>query len=506
MDIRQAGEILSGFEKGSKSIFHPGEIATQAATAFLHSCDGGQSGETTFLDLIFAMARSDDEDISRQTSSILYSEIIEKLCDDFTPHSAETANRVLLYLLARIRETEAGTELDRTLQTIGYTNQGDLESHYRHSLTAADPGPDSNNKIRKILIPSRVTVGADVAITSILIFKLRKFFRNAELIIVGPSHLPEIFHNLTNVSHLPFEIKRHGDLYERILFWPELYNLVSQELAKTSADKIFVVDPESRLTQLGLLPLSAKAQTFIFPSRTQTCPDAQTSLSALTNHWLTGLVADEEVVYPRIELSQKARDKATRWCDSLRRNGCHHILLANFGVGGDDRKKLSSEFELRLLLRLLKRKNTIIMLDIGCSSEEKVRAEELIRLAAQHGIATSRETKLATADPGNDMAHGLVSVCSSIGLLAALAEQADCYIGYDSCGQHFAAAVDTPTVTIFAGHPNPRFIKRWTPLTRYNITKTIPVETGQNPNGPDFENIIKSSCRAVNNFIDKEYS
>ena len=37
------------------------------------------------------------------------------------------------------------------------------------------------------------------------------------------------------------------------------------------------------------------------------------------------------------------------------------------------------------------------------------------------------------------------------------------YIGYDSAGQHAAAALGIPAITVFAGHPNERFLRRWHP-------------------------------------------
>ncbi|MEN8142083.1 MAG: glycosyltransferase family 9 protein [Thermodesulfobacteriota bacterium] len=505
MNTRQAGEILPGFEKGTKSISNSDEIATLAATAFLQSCDNGQDGETIFLDLLFAMAHGDDENITRPATSILYHEIIEKLCDDFTPHSAGTANQVLLYLLTKIRDTQAGKELDQILRGIGYPDTAALTSRHHSSLENKLPVPTPPDGPMMALIPSRVTVGADIAITSIIINRLRTFYPDSELIIVGPGHIPEIFSNLPNVSHIPFEIKRGGNLKERFLFWPYLFEKLTRRFANIPADKILVVDPESRLTQLGLLPLCDPARTLLFPSRSLEIPHKNVSLSAITNHWLDQILGDKGFQHPSINPPASSLGKAAGLCDNLRENGCRKILLVNFGVGRDDRKKLSADFELQLILRILKRENTIILLDMGCGSEEKVRAAELVSLAAQQGIVTSRVTDLSIS--GQDpMVHGLISVRSSIGDFAALAMQADCYIGYDSCGQHLAAASNTPTVTIFAGHPNPRFIDRWTPLTRDKIIKAIPVETDRQLYGPDFKEVIEAACRAVNDFFEEEHS
>jgi ADP-heptose:LPS heptosyltransferase len=50
-----------------------------------------------------------------------------------------------------------------------------------------------------------------------------------------------------------------------------------------------------------------------------------------------------------------------------------------------------------------------------------------------------------------------------IGRLAALIGQSDLYIGYDSAGQHIAAALGVPTVDIFTGFSSPRMPRRWAP-------------------------------------------
>jgi ADP-heptose:LPS heptosyltransferase len=37
------------------------------------------------------------------------------------------------------------------------------------------------------------------------------------------------------------------------------------------------------------------------------------------------------------------------------------------------------------------------------------------------------------------------------------------YVGYDSAGQHVAAACGVPLISVFAGFPCPRMFERWRP-------------------------------------------
>jgi len=72
--------------------------------------------------------------------------------------------------------------------------------------------------------------------------------------------------------------------------------------------------------------------------------------------------------------------------------------------------------------------------------------------------------------------HGLLGLCTSLGELAAVCGEVDGYLGYDSCGQHLANAAGIPAVTVFTGHPHSRFLDRWSPWSRRNLTTVIPVE------------------------------
>jgi ADP-heptose:LPS heptosyltransferase len=53
-----------------------------------------------------------------------------------------------------------------------------------------------------------------------------------------------------------------------------------------------------------------------------------------------------------------------------------------------------------------------------------------------------------------------------IGMLAALIGESDLYIGYDSAGQHIAAALGVNCIDVFAGFGSRRFVERWTPAGR----------------------------------------
>jgi ADP-heptose:LPS heptosyltransferase len=60
----------------------------------------------------------------------------------------------------------------------------------------------------------------------------------------------------------------------------------------------------------------------------------------------------------------------------------------------------------------------------------------------------------------------LIAFQGTINKFAALINLSDCYIGYDSLGQHLAAALGRDVITIFAGYHSELFLERWRPLGR----------------------------------------
>ena len=58
--------------------------------------------------------------------------------------------------------------------------------------------------------------------------------------------------------------------------------------------------------------------------------------------------------------------------------------------------------------------------------------------------------------------------------------QSDLYIGYDSAGQHIAAALGVPCIDVFAGFSSPRMLDRWRP-TGSSESRVIAVDTMSAP-------------------------
>ena len=116
-----------------------------------------------------------------------------------------------------------------------------------------------SGKPHRIFVLSRVTLGADIAVTSVLLAAVKRRFPHADLIFAGPKKNYELFAADRHIHHVSVEYRR-GGLRERLAIWDDLQNLLSDQSA-------LIIDPDSRLTQLGLLPVTSDERYHLFESR-----------------------------------------------------------------------------------------------------------------------------------------------------------------------------------------------------------------------------------------------
>jgi ADP-heptose:LPS heptosyltransferase len=149
-------------------------------------------------------------------------------------------------------------------------------------------------------------------------------------------------------------------------------------------------------------------------------------------------------------------------------------VAINFGVGENPMKRVGDEFESSLVGQLVGL-GAAVILDRGAGEDETRRADAVIRHAIESfnaRVVEVDEKRLLS----RDSVRGEIIVWSGrIGLLAALISESDLYIGYDSAGQHIAAALGTALIDVFAGFISPRMPDRWRP-TGTSETRVVVVD------------------------------
>jgi hypothetical protein len=293
------------------------------------------------------------------------------------------------------------------------------------------------DRVETVFVLSRVTLGADIKITSIMLDAMKRRFPDAEIVLVGNRKSAELFAADSRISHLNADYPRTGSVTSRIQFAYEFRRQID------GLNRL-VVDPDSRMTQLGLIPVCAPEHYLHFPSRTafslpladatallsRDCEGAVRSanLTELAQAWLLETFGERGEAYiatPRVPIEGDA-PRAT----------------VSLGVGDNETKRVQGDFE-ALLIRALGEKFRTIWIDRGVG-----------------GTESARVTAAAEASGCIDRIRFWEGTFAGF---AALISQSVLYVGYDSAGQHAAAATGTPLITIFAGAPSDRFRQRWSP-------------------------------------------
>jgi len=346
-------------------------------------------------------------------------ELLRALADD---ECSDTLFRVVAEGLAdRFEPALCGTYAALFAEAIAPGESAALVERYRRvrvprAITGAP---------RTIFVLSRVTLGADVAVTSVILDAAKRRFPEAAIYLVGPRKNWELFAADPRIRHLPVNYRR-GTLRERLASGPELREtLAGVPSGVPSGPDSIVIDPDSRLTQLGLLPVCPEERYYFFESRAYG-GDGDDPLPVLAQRWAeqTFGISDAR---PFVAVGQAS---------GLFPSG----IAISLGVGENPAKRIAEPFEAELLA-LLAHSGLPLTIDQGAGGEEAARVE---RAVAAAGVRVERWS-------------------GSFAGFASIVAGSRLYVGYDSAGQHVAAACGVPLIAVFAGFSCARMFARWRP-------------------------------------------
>jgi ADP-heptose:LPS heptosyltransferase len=182
-----------------------------------------------------------------------------------------------------------------------------------------------------------------------------------------------------------------------------------------------VIDPDSRLTQLGLISVCRDRDYFFFDSRSFG-GDGGEPLPVLAARWAHQVFGVGD---------------AKPYIAPLPPSGPPADITVSLGVGENPAKRIGREFE-RDLLRVLAETGASVLVDLGGSTDERDRVERALL-------------------PGIRTHHGAFAP------FAAQIARSRLFAGYDSAGGHVASACGLPLISIFGGFVSDRMFQRWRP-------------------------------------------
>ena len=373
----------------------PSELASQ----ILSACQRRQPVPDEALHQLLALAAT-----STDASTILFRDLVEPLSDSFEPDFCLAYAAIFASAIEFVMPTFSAAQL--------------LE---RYKLVRA-PRSCRDSQVSDVIVLSRVTLGADVAVTSLMLDAAKKRFPAARIHFAGSGKAYELFNADPRIRHLSVPYARGGTLTQRLQAGMELAGLLR-------ATGGIVIDPDSRLTQLGLLPVCDPDRYYFFESRSAGA-DGPDAIGKLAQDWIRETFSVDDATD---FLAPAAQPLASG----------RNLVTMSFGVGDNPAKRIPDPFELDLL-RHLTSLGLNIFIDQGAGGEESSRVR--------------RAMESSGADPGQ-----IQTWLGAFAPFAATIAASRLYIGYDSSGQHVAATCGTPLVTIFAGYPSLRMFQRWSP-------------------------------------------
>ncbi|MDX2154546.1 MAG: hypothetical protein SFV54_27640 [Bryobacteraceae bacterium] len=374
----------------------------QAAAGILECCLRHEPPPSDAVGYLLNEASSEDEERARVATKALFTGLVEPLCDRFDRELVEAYVELFSWACAPV---------------VG-VRRSDLVCRYER---VRRPKPFAGAPPERVFVLSRITVGADVAVTSVLMDAAHKRFPGSQVVFVGPAKNYELFEGAGWVRHAPFSYGRRSALPERLAVFNPLRHMMGTEDA-------IVIDPDSRLTQLGLLPVCPEDRYYFFESRAYGGAGTE-PLSTLASRWAAEIFDVEDAqafVAPK----------------PVPAPGERPLITVSLGVGENPARRVNDPFEGRLL-SAMGELGGVVVVDKGPGGEEAERVERALA---------------GVVDKPQVQAHE-----GSFASFASLICQSSLYVGYDSSGQHVAAAAAIPEVTVCAGHLSDRMSQRWRP-------------------------------------------
>jgi hypothetical protein len=327
-----------------------------------------------------------DKALAMDEGRAFLSVVVERLGDLFEPRLCSTYDQLFTQAILRTAP--------------------ELAPRIRKATETPAPPPSAN----RVYVLSRVTLGADVAVTSVMLDAAKSRYPHAEIVFVGPQKSYELFAADPRVEHLPAPYARSGALRDRLRASANLW-----------LEGGIVIDPDSRLSQLGLISVCDEHNYFLFPSRAYggNGNDPLAKLAARWAHQVFGVEGAKPYIAP-VTTTQSPAD-----------------ITVSLGVGENAAKRLGDEQE-RELLRSLAKTDASILVDKGGSSEEHERVEQALL-------------------PGMRTHDGAFAP------FAAQIAKSKLFVGYDSAGGHVASACGMPLISIAKGFASERMAARWRP-------------------------------------------
>src|SRR5262249_1027263 len=159
---QEAASLLADFrkrrKKGSLDAEQAEREARRAADLIIdfHRKQGGSLRDA--VTLLCEITADENRDVARAGVRVLFPALIERLNDSFAPAFYDLYDRIFAQVIDFYRRLPHARDFDETLRGFGLISESDLLAR-KSAIRLSASRPQS--AIRKVLLLSRVTIGAD---------------------------------------------------------------------------------------------------------------------------------------------------------------------------------------------------------------------------------------------------------------------------------------------------------------------------------------------------------
>ncbi|MEI8011294.1 MAG: hypothetical protein WCI27_02275, partial [Candidatus Omnitrophota bacterium] len=385
------------------------------------------------IEQLCARAVDPDETVSKPAVQHLFSDLVERMSDSFLFRQIVLYDRVFTQVIDYCRRLPAGDGLDSLLKRFMLLDENAILARKRKIQRVRRFPARAARQVRKICVLSRITVGADVAVTGVVLGRLTRIFPGVNIVLIGPQKLAEVFGGHPDIKIRDVPYARRGGLLGRLYAWVELVRVIDDERHDLRGEEFLVIDPDSRLTQLGLLPVVPDDQGYyFFPSRTY-AKSRTGRMGELAANWMDDVFGKaKEKAYPEIFIHKDMRVLGQACIEKLSYNRSRPVISINFGVGGNNNKKVSADFEVKLLEAIWQR-GAAILLDKGFGLEVDMMNALISRLKSK-GISVLEvdQGNIVRLSQEQTWSCDVMTWEGGVGVFGALTACSSLYIGYDS--------------------------------------------------------------------------
>lgn len=405
--------------------------------------------------------------LTSQSASISFMDnVIGRLYDLHKVEEKTSLTRIMAQTFEYYGNTLDGIGLKKHLDGYGLNTEEQLNQRAQRLAQANQIRkiPDME-EVKKVFVFSRGAIGGDINLTSIVLQKERERMPSVPIVFMyggRTENFEGLFGDIGNIKFEEFKYNKKKNLAEQINDSVEVAEILKDKGYKKG---IPVLDLSTHGLIHGMMPICNEEDYHYFPM----IPLEGKSHGQQINEESNIVFDIQSNTYAKVFINNEYSNKAEQLYNKFLPEKRNKAITINFGVGGDYTKAVSERFEQNIVLKLIK-KGLPVILDGGFGEEETSRTNRLKEIVKKEGYTNYIINRdIAKIDSEKIAKANLMIHFGTIPSFASLIEKSSFYIGYDSMGQHLAAALKIPEAIVYASCEEKRFMEMWHPHTDSSV-------------------------------------